>query len=200
MDDAFINKYERLIGRKLTQEEILRLQRVKDTLGLRDDDALWDVLIAIDWQRTYYEEIPQKIGEVSNELLKNLRESAELEVKKSRAELSQAVIKEAQKLSGKMTLVNQLYAATAAILGLFLACAAAMLIGYNLGSGQTHPPALLMKMPVGLLVGCVALGCGIFNGYLAAREYADGGSSIKKYMLTGVLCLILGAATLSISL
>ncbi len=60
--------FHRLLGRTPTQEEKLRLYRVKDALGLDANDSLWLVLVALDYHRTLYEEIPKQLAGASEPL------------------------------------------------------------------------------------------------------------------------------------
>jgi hypothetical protein len=54
--------FERLLGRQATDEERQRLHRVRDALGLRGNDALWLVLVALEHYRTLYERVPGEIA------------------------------------------------------------------------------------------------------------------------------------------
>ena len=61
MDEPIETSFEKLTGRKATAADRERLHRVKDALGLPDNDALWLWLIALDYHQTLYEEIPSRI-------------------------------------------------------------------------------------------------------------------------------------------
>ena len=52
--------FEKLVGRQLTDGERQRLYRVRDTLGIRSTDALWTLLLALEYYLALYERIPQK--------------------------------------------------------------------------------------------------------------------------------------------
>lgn len=45
-------KFEGLIGRKPTAEELRTLQNIQKTLGIRDNDALWAVIIALQFYKS----------------------------------------------------------------------------------------------------------------------------------------------------
>ena len=47
------DRCKRVWGREATKEEILLLQRIRDGLKLREDDTLWDILIALQMQKFY---------------------------------------------------------------------------------------------------------------------------------------------------
>ncbi len=63
LDSAFF----KLIGRQSTDQERIRLYRVKDALQLNPDDSLWLVLIVLEHYSTLYETIPRKIKKVMDD-------------------------------------------------------------------------------------------------------------------------------------
>ena len=42
-------------GRELSEAETARLREIGNSLNLREDDALWPLLAAMEYQRVYYE-------------------------------------------------------------------------------------------------------------------------------------------------
>ena len=57
--------------KSLSLQEKERLHRVKTALKIPDDDALWIVIIALEYHLSLYEEIPRKIQEAMDDLLRN---------------------------------------------------------------------------------------------------------------------------------
>jgi len=57
--------FAKLLGRQPTDAERVRLYRVKDALGLGDNDALWLVVMALEHDLTLFEGIPEKIAQAS---------------------------------------------------------------------------------------------------------------------------------------
>ena len=49
-------------GRELSEAEAARLREAGSRLNLREDDALWPLLAAMEYQRIYYEALPEKIA------------------------------------------------------------------------------------------------------------------------------------------
>ena len=74
-----ISQIETLLERKLSEEEIARLRRIKDVLKIPENDALWDIIVALEYQHAYYEELPQKIAGASAEILHGISVAAEKE-------------------------------------------------------------------------------------------------------------------------
>lgn len=72
--------------------------------------------------------------------------------------------------------------------------------GYTIGSGQTHAPALLLKMSVGIILGALCFCCGIFWGALAARNFAEGNAIWRKFLLAALGCMAPGGWIFSFTL
>lgn len=197
MDQNFIDKYEKLVERKLSTEDLLRLQRVQDTLEIKSDDAIWDILIAFDYQKKFYEELPKKIEDSSSHLLENLKQAAAQEAALTQASLADSVAQQAAKLGKSLSLINAIGVIAAALFCALITSAASLWVGYSLGSGQTHPPAILLKMPVGLAMAGGGLGIGSMMLFLAARAFSEGNLIWKKFTLFGGVSLLVGVAILS---
>src|SRR5690242_2788536 len=60
------DSFARLLGRQPTDAERQDLFRVRDALGLRGNDALWLVLIALEHYQKLYQQIPQEISKASD--------------------------------------------------------------------------------------------------------------------------------------
>ena len=61
--------FERLIGYQATPQDRALLHRVRDSLGLHPNDALWEVLIALQYYYSLYERFPAMIRGAARELL-----------------------------------------------------------------------------------------------------------------------------------
>jgi hypothetical protein len=70
--------------------------------------------------------------------------------------------------------------------------------GFRLGSGQAHSPALILRMPAGIIMGGLGLAGGIFLGIQAGREFAEGGKGRQKQMLIALAMLIIGGVLFSL--
>ena len=80
MNKEKIGHIEKLLGRELSEEEQERLARIQDILGIADNDALWDILIALEYQRAFYETLPKKISGASGAILAQLSAAADKEI------------------------------------------------------------------------------------------------------------------------
>jgi hypothetical protein len=61
--DPPTDPFSQLLGRKPTREERERLQRIKSALKLSDNDALWSVLVALEYYDSLYREYPRNIAD-----------------------------------------------------------------------------------------------------------------------------------------
>lgn len=200
MDTQKIAHFETLLGRELSGEEKDRLRRIKDTLQIVDNDALWDVIIALEYQRKYYDELPEKISSAATEIFNGLSLAAEKEVALAQGRLAESVVEQAKKMSLKIHGQLWIRWGIFALLLLMLYGSLLLWAGYSIGSGQTHPPAMLLRMPVGVLIGALCFGGGIFGGVLAAKDFSESRSRWRKHLLLAVGCLLSGGWVLSVTL
>ena len=197
MDANKLDRLERLLNRALSAEEKERLRRIKDTLEISDNDALWDVITAMEYQRTYYEELPDRIAKTASEIFAGLSQAAEKEVALAQGRLTECVVKQAEKLSIKDHAHTWLMWGIITIFLLLLYGSLLLWAGYCIGSEQTQPPAMLLRMPVGLPFAALCLCAGIFSGTYAAREFSVGNDAWRKPMLAAIIGFLSGALILA---
>jgi hypothetical protein len=101
-----ITRIEQLRGYKFSTEETARLREIGDALNLRSDDALWDILAAMEYQRVSYEALPGKIAGASTEILQRSAHAAEKETAAAQARLADCVVEQARKLSVRINLAT----------------------------------------------------------------------------------------------
>ena len=91
LDDSFA----KLLGRQPSDTERQNLYRVRDALGLKNNDALWLVLMALEHYQGQYEKFPQAIAQAAKDTLVNFKATADATVKASaeaaKADLAEAV-------------------------------------------------------------------------------------------------------------
>lgn len=75
------SSFEKLLGRTPSDAERQNLYRVRDALGLKNNDALWLVLMALDHYKTLYEAIPGRIAATAGSTLENIRSAADAEIR-----------------------------------------------------------------------------------------------------------------------
>ena len=193
MEKEIFARLEKLLDRELNTEEKDRLQRIKDTLQIGDNDAMWAIISAMEYQRTYYEKLPEKIRTTTEKILAELSVAAEKEARFAQSRLAENVVKQAEKLSLKNHIHTWLEWGTAMLFLLLFYGSFLMWAGFCLGSGMVQPHSLL-KMPVGFMIAALCL-CGSFVfGVVATRTFTDINRIWKKYLFVAVICFILGSA------
>lgn len=99
LDDSF----KKLLGRQPSDSDRQNLYRVRDVLGLENNDALWLVLMALQYYQMQYEEFPQKIANAAKNTLDGFKETADATVKASaesaKADLAKAVAASAKEVA-----------------------------------------------------------------------------------------------------
>ena len=81
MREDLRSTFDQLLGRQATEREVQNLYRVKAALGIRDNDALWLVLMALESYASLYSTYPGRIsdevGKIVEEQKVVLRQTAE---------------------------------------------------------------------------------------------------------------------------
>lgn len=92
--------FEKLIGRASTETERRQLRRVKEVLGLRDNDALWLVIFALQYYDSLYRQFPKAIATEAAAVMARTRETADAQMRagaeQAKADLARAVALAAQ--------------------------------------------------------------------------------------------------------
>ncbi|MBU2709327.1 hypothetical protein KCM76_25250 [Zooshikella marina] len=184
--------FEKLLLRQPSEKEIKRLYRIKDTLNLSDNDALWEILIALESYETLYRRIPTQISSHTSKVLNDINETvqlvAEAETKKALNSLTSAVTQTSNNLADKLTDAKrwQIWGVTS--IGITLFGALCIFIGYVLGSGKLPFWALktpsesflstifysLANTPAGWIIAVSGAGASIISAYKVKDEIKNG--------------------------
>ncbi|WP_449103072.1 hypothetical protein [Pseudomonas extremaustralis] len=169
MDDIE-SSFKALLGRQPSDKEVERLYRVKNALNIRDNDAMWMILMALESYDTLYSKYPALIaGQVDVVIEKQREMIAEIvdaESKKALSTLSSAVAQTSQLVAMKVADTARWQAWGWVCFGLIGFGALCLTAGFVLGSGNmpfwalTHQSSnpfeivisILMKAPVGWLI------------------------------------------------
>jgi hypothetical protein len=200
MNTERITRLEKLLNRELSTGEKERLRRIQETLQISTEDSLWDILTAMEYQKAYYEELPQKIATASTDILRGISDAAEAEARRAQGRLAESVAELARKLAVRINTATLLPMGLTALVCLLAYGSLMLWTGFRTGSGQVHDPVWILRMPSGVLMGGLLLGGGLFLGVHAAGEFADGGGEWKKRMLVALVMLIPGGVMVSLSL
>jgi hypothetical protein len=95
--------FEKLLGRPPSEKEVLSLYRVKNALNIRDNDALWLVLMALEFYDTLYRKYSAVIAEEVSQIVEDQRTVmaalAEAETRKALGTLADTVSKTSESRS-----------------------------------------------------------------------------------------------------
>jgi hypothetical protein len=87
LDDSFAQ----ILGRQPTDKERQTLYRVRDALKLKTTDAVWLLLMALQYYETLYERFPALIAEAARDATRSVRATAEAQAKAAREETRMAL-------------------------------------------------------------------------------------------------------------
>lgn len=160
-------------GRELSEAEAARLREVGNKLNLREDDALWPLLAAMEYQRIYYEALPEKIAEASRAIMDGIAAAAEKETAAAQAKLTDSVVQEAQSLASKIQYGKLVPMWLLALICLLAYGSLMLWAGFRIDTGRDIPLAEVLHMPSGWLICGLSLAAGVFYGWGAATEFAE---------------------------
>ena len=160
-------------GRKLSEAEVARLREVGNRLNLREDDALWPLLAALEYQRVYYEALPKKIAAASKTIMDGMDVAVEKETAAAQAKLTDSVVQEAQNLASKIQYGKLVLIWLLALICLLAYGSLMLWAGFRINTGRDMPLAAVLHMPSGWLISGLCLAAGVFGGGLAAWEFSE---------------------------
>lgn len=196
MDSDMISRMEKLLERPLSPAEKERLSRIQNILGVRDNDAIWSIVAAMEYQRAYYEKLPEKIGAASEEILTRISDSADRAVLEAQGRLAESMADHAKNLSLLAHKDKLLLWGTRGVLLLIFYGGLMQWAGFCLGAGKLGPMTDLLRLPIGFVVAALALGFAAAIGWLTARDAAEGGPRWRKRLLVSLTFFVFGAAML----
>lgn len=98
--------FGKLLAREPDEAERAKLYRVRDALGVRDNDALWLILMALGHYETLYEKFPGLIARAAKDALTDFRVEAnavaKASIESSKDQLTRSVARMALDLSRTM--------------------------------------------------------------------------------------------------
>jgi hypothetical protein len=128
MSDAPLSldeSFTRLLGRQPTDSERQKLYEVRDALGLKNNDALWLVLMALQHYQQLYGQMPDAIAAAAAQVLHGFREAADAAAQAAMGSahqtLTQAVAKAADQVAVHVS-KKQMWRWAAACLAVCFVC------------------------------------------------------------------------------
>ena len=190
----------KVCGRKLSEAETARLRETGNKLNLREDDALWPLLAAMEYQRIYYEALPEKIAAASRAIMDGMAAAAEKETAAAQARLTASVVKEARNLASKIQYGRLVPMWLLALICLLAYGSLMLWAGFRIDTGRDMPLAAILHMPSGWLISGLCLAGGVFCWALTAKGFAEARRGWWKNGGIAILFVMLGTLLFSLSL
>ena len=200
MDARKAAQLEALLGRELSADEKDRLRRIKDVLQISDNDALWDLLVAMEYQKAYYEDLPNKVTCAAAKICAEVSAVAEKKFAFTYDSIKTYSVEQAKKLSTKAYFDSWLPWSVMGLVTALVYGSLMLLAGHCIGSGQTQPPLLLLRMPVGVVLGGLCLSGGLFMGFLAAKGFSERKTGWRKQVMASLSGTCIGGIILVLSI
>ena len=178
-------------GRKLSEAEAARLREVGSRLNLREDDALWPLLAALEYQRVYYEALPEKIAAASKTIMDGMAVAAEKETAAAQARLTDSVVREAQNLASKIQYDRLAPMGLLALICLLAYGSLMLWAGFRIDTGRDMPLAAFFQMPSGWLISGLCLAVGVFCGVLSAKGFAEAKKGWRGMGLIAICTIVI---------
>lgn len=127
MDDV-VKTFERLWNRKASEEEARRLHHIQNIIGIRSNDAIWALMLALEHYQQLYQQMPQKIEDAGRVAVNQIKDTAMIVA-------ASAAVEAKQELAGELAKVVQDVADRSARkqhwqwIGVGLSCATMGIIG-----------------------------------------------------------------------
>ncbi|MFI8742063.1 hypothetical protein ACQKD8_18360 [Pseudomonas sp. NPDC077405] len=181
-----------LLGRQPSEREVQDLYRVKNALNIRDNDALWLVLMALESYDTLYRKYPEMVASSVSKVIGEQRTViaaiADAETKRALGTLAEAVARSSQEIAAQTAHSTRIQS-----VGWMMFCAVAfgalcLVVGFILGSGQLpywaipsgeNSPARLVlsaiaTAPTGWLLPIIALATTLWSLWLERHAVMSG--------------------------
>ena len=181
-------------GRKLSEAEAARLREVGNRLNLREDDALWPLLAAMEYQRVYYEALPKEIAAASKTIMDGIAAAAEKETAAAQARLTDSVVREAQNLASKIQYDRLVSTGLLALICLLAYGSLMLWAGFRIDTGRNIPLVAILHMPSGWLISGLCLAAGLFCGVLSAKSFVEEKKGIWKQGISALLLIFTGCS------
>ena len=180
-------------GRELSEAEAARLREIGSSLHLRADDALWPLLAAMEYQRVYYEALPDKIAGASRAIMDGMAAAAEKETATAQARLTDSVVEEARSLASKIQYGKLVPMWLLALICLLAYGSLMLWAGFRIDTGRDVPLAAVLHMPSGWLISGLCLAAGVFCGVLSAKSFAEAKKRWRGMGLIAICAIMVGS-------
>ncbi|WP_298034209.1 hypothetical protein [uncultured Desulfovibrio sp.] len=176
------------------------MREIGNRLNLREDDALWPLLAALEYQRVYYEALPKKIAAASKTIMDGMAAAAEKETAAAQARLTASVVQEAQNLASKIQYGKLVTMWLLALICLLAYGSLMLWAGFRIDTGQDMPLAAVFQMPSGWLICGLSLVAGVFLCALSGKTFSVEGKGWWKTAALAMGFIMTGAVIFTLLL
>jgi hypothetical protein len=129
--------FAKVVGRQASEPERARLHQLRDALGLRDNDAFWSIVMALEYYDSFFRRYPAELAEQTARCLENVRNAFAAAADKEAAQMQRMLSEKiaetsvamAHKLARRPPGLHWITTALAAAVAFGALCASA---GYSL--------------------------------------------------------------------
>jgi hypothetical protein len=184
--------FAKVVGRHASDEERQRLYRLRDALGLRDNDAFWSIVMALEYYDSFFRRYPAQLAEYTERSIEDARAAfaaaAQREAAQVQRTLSEKVAETsvaiARRLAERPVGLHRVTMLLGAVVVFGALCVTA---GYSLAApvkpfwatrGETFAPlqreaAVVLAAPAGWMVFALLVPAAVYGarvGWMAASE------------------------------
>jgi hypothetical protein len=213
--------FAKVVGRQATEEERARLHRLRDALGLRDNDAFWSIVMALEHYDAFFRAYPAELARQTQRCIDQARaafaDAAAHEAARAERLLSDRVAETsvhiARKLADRPVRLHPATTVLAAVVAFGALCEHA---GYRLATADTppwatrtptareaqHPLSILLTVPAGWMIFALLLpvaAYGAHYGWTLGRDALSSWHERTLGWLIVALC-VAGAAACAVVL
>jgi hypothetical protein len=211
--------FAKLVGRQASEAERARLYRLRDALGLRDNDAFWSIVMALEHYDSFFRAYPDKLAEKTAQCIDSARTAFAVAARHeaARAErllaerVAQTSVEIARKLAEEPLRLHRVTALLAAVVAFGALCVHA---GYSLAfadkpfwvgggqsvSGASRALASVLGLPAGWMVFALLVPVAAYGAKHGWRLAADAMSDGRDKALGWCLLLVCVAGGLACAL
>jgi hypothetical protein len=201
--------FAKLVGRQASEAERTRLYRLRDALGLRDNDAFWGIVMALEHYDAFFRQYPAELAEQTGRCIENARAAfavaAEREAARVERVLSEKVaetsVQIARKLAEEPWRPHRITALLAAMVAFGALCVHA---GYSLAladkpfwvarsegtSGLSRSLAIVLSLPAGWMMFALLLPAAMYGAKQGWRLAGDAAAELGDKVVGWALLLV----------
>jgi hypothetical protein len=217
VDDAFT----KVVGRQASEEERARLYRLRDALGLHDNDAFWSIVMALEHYDAFFRRYPAELAEQTARSIENARAAFAVAAEKEAAQVQRVLservaetsVEIARKLAEKPVGLHRVTMVLAAVVVFGALCVSA---GYSLagperpfwvgsGTGQRGVQrllALVLAVPAGWMTFALLIPAAVYGAKVGWGVAGDAMAERRERVLGWciVAACILGCVACAVML